>query len=211
MLFPLFLIRVIRAIRGQIHPLGGGDVSSPWPPLATQNFLGRDVPAPTHTINYFGGGDVPSPHLPRLRNQHPLGRDVPAPIHTINYFGVGDVPAPIQTLNYFGVGDVPSPNLPRHRNPELSGTRRPSPDPQHQLLRGRRRLVAVAPQRGRMTAQIESGAAWAWRVLRPSAWSAGLRSLPRSLKAEVRHAEPRKDALRVTQQRRDRGFRGFRG
>jgi len=42
--------------------LGGGDVSSPCSPLATQNFLGRDVPAPIHTINYFGVGDVSSPH-----------------------------------------------------------------------------------------------------------------------------------------------------
>ena len=31
------------------------------------------------------------------------------------------------------------------------------------------------------------------------------------LKAEVRRAEPNKDALRVTGQRTDRGFRGFRG
>jgi len=99
-------------------PPRGADVSSPWHPLATQNFLGRDVPAPIPTHNYFGGGDVSSPHLPRLRNQHPLGRDVPAPIPTHNYFGGGDVssphlprlrnqhplgqdvPAPIQTLNY---------------------------------------------------------------------------------------------------------------
>jgi hypothetical protein len=57
-------------------------------------------------------------------------------------------------------------------------TSQPHPDPQS--LRGRRRLVAVAPQRGRMTAQIESGAAWSRPVLRPSAWSASLRSLPRS-------------------------------
>jgi hypothetical protein len=33
-------------------------------PLATQDFLGRDVPAPTHTINYFGVGDVSSPWPP---------------------------------------------------------------------------------------------------------------------------------------------------
>ena len=59
------------------------------------------------------------------------------------------------------------------RNPKLSGTRRPSPHPDPQLPRGRRRLVAVVPQRGRMTAQIESGAAWSRPVLRPSAWSAG--------------------------------------
>jgi hypothetical protein len=78
------------------------------------------------------------------------------------------------------------------RNPKLSGTRRPSPHPDPQSLRGRRRLVAVAPQRGRMTAQIESGAAWSRPVLRPSAWSASLRSLPRSLKAEVWRAEPRR-------------------
>jgi len=73
-------------------PSRGGDVPSPWPPLATQNFLGRDVPAPIHTLNYFGAGDVPSPHLPRLRN--PLGRDVPAPTRSVNYFGAGDVPSP---------------------------------------------------------------------------------------------------------------------
>ena len=96
------------------------------------------------------------------------------------------------------------------RNPKLSGTRRPSPHPDPQSPRGRRRLVAVAPQRGRMTAQIESGAAWAWRVLRPSAWSAGLCSLPRSLKAELQRPEPRRTPTR-DQQRTDRGFRGFRG
>jgi len=112
-------------------PPRGGDVPSPARPLATQNFLGRDVPAPTRTLNYFGGGDVSSPHLPRLRNQHPLGRDVPAPI---------------QTLNYFRVGDIPSPHLPRPRNPELPGTRRPSPNPHHQLLRGWRRPVSSLPR-----------------------------------------------------------------
>jgi len=31
----------------------GGDVSAPWPPLATQSFLGRDVPAPIQTLNYL--------------------------------------------------------------------------------------------------------------------------------------------------------------
>jgi len=77
-------------------------------------------------------------------------------------------------------------------DPKLSGTRRPSPHPDPQSLRGRRRLVTVAPQRGRMTAQIERGAAWSRPVLRPSAWSASLRSLPRSLKAEVWRAEPRR-------------------
>jgi len=107
--------------------LGGGDVSSSCSPLATQNFLGRDVPAPTRTINYFGVGDVPSPASHALATQNFLGRDVPAPTRTINYFGVGDVPspashalatqnflgrdvpAPTRSINYFGVGDVPSP------------------------------------------------------------------------------------------------------
>jgi len=64
-------------------------------PLATQNFLGRDVPAPTRSINYFGGGDVSSPWPPS--------------------------------------------------HPKLSGTRRPSPYPQHQLLRGWRRPVSTPP------------------------------------------------------------------
>jgi len=55
-------------------PPRGADVSSPWHPLATQNFLGRDVPAPIPTHNYFGGGDVSSPHLPRARNaRHQFG------------------------------------------------------------------------------------------------------------------------------------------
>ena len=99
---PLFLIRairVIRVIRGYIHPLGAAtsrrhcpprnpklpgtrrpsphpDLQSPRSsrrlvvvaPVATQNFLGRDVPAPTRSINYFGVGDVPSPHVPHPRN-----------------------------------------------------------------------------------------------------------------------------------------------
>jgi len=91
------------------------------------NFLGRDVPAPTRSTNYFGVGDVPSPHFPRPRMPNFLGRDVPAPTRSINYFGVGDVspphlprlrnqhplgrdvPAPIPTLTYFGGGDVSSP------------------------------------------------------------------------------------------------------
>ncbi len=36
--------------------------------LATQNFLGRDVPAPIQTLHYLGPRDVPSPHLPRPHN-----------------------------------------------------------------------------------------------------------------------------------------------
>ena len=108
------------------------------------------------------------------------------------------------------VEQVPTQSLPRPRNRRPSGTRRPSPHPDLQSPRSSRRLVAVAPQRGRMTAQIESGAAWAWRVLRPSACSAGLRTLPRSLKAELQRPEPRRTPTR-DQQRRDRGFHGFRG
>ncbi len=114
-------------------------------PLAIQNFLGRDVPAPIPTLNDFGGGDVSSPHVPRLRNQHPLGRDVPAPIQTHNDLGVGDVssphvprlrnqhplgrdvPAPIPTLNDFGGGDVSSPHVPRLRNQHPLGRDIPAP------------------------------------------------------------------------------------
>jgi len=46
-------------------------------------------------------------------------------------------------------------------------------------------------------------------VLRPSAWSAGLRFLPRKLKAEVGGTEPRKDALRVTSKEPTADFADF--
>jgi len=64
------------------------------------------------------------------------------PPRTQNFLG-RDVPAPTRSINYFGVGDVPSPNLPRLRNPKLPGTRRPSPHPDPQLRRGRRRDVST--------------------------------------------------------------------
>jgi hypothetical protein len=66
------------------------------------------------------------------------------PPRTQNFLG-RDVPAPTRSINYFGVGDVPSPNLPRLRNPKLPGTRRPSPNPHHQSLRGLRRPVSTPP------------------------------------------------------------------
>jgi len=48
--------------------------------LATQNFLGRDVPAPIQPLNYFGTGDVPSPNLPRPHNaRHSSGLPLPFP------------------------------------------------------------------------------------------------------------------------------------
>jgi len=90
---------------------------NPSPALATEDLLGRDVPAPIQTRNYFGGADVSSPWHP-LATQNFLGRDVPAPI---------------PTRNYFGGGDVPSPWPPSH--PKLPGTRRPSPNPDPQLPR----------------------------------------------------------------------------
>jgi len=47
---------------------------SALPRLRNQHPLGRDVPAPTRSINYFGVGDVPSPHLPRPPNaRHQFG------------------------------------------------------------------------------------------------------------------------------------------
>ena len=46
-------------------------------------------------------------------------------------------------------------------------------------------------------------------VLRLSACSAGLRSLPRSLKAELQRAEPNKDALRVTSKEGTADFADF--
>ena len=89
--------------------------------FATQNFLGRDVPAPIQTLNYFRVGDIPSPHLPRPRTQNFLGRDVPAPTRTINYLGVGDVPSP----------KLPCPHNARHQfgtSPAHSPTRLQNPE-----------------------------------------------------------------------------------
>jgi len=101
--------------------------------IATQNFLGRDVPAPIPTLNYFGGGDVSSPDLP-----------TPSPPKTF-WDETSQPPSrPSMTSGVETGGDVSSPHLPRHRNPKLPGTRRPSPVPDPQLPRGRRRLVAVA-------------------------------------------------------------------
>ncbi len=114
-------------------PPRSGDVSSPCSPLAAQNSLGRDVPAPTRTINYFGVGDGPFPHLPRPRNQHPLGRDVPAPTRSINYFGVGD---------------VSSPHLPRARNARHQfGTSPALPQPGFKTLKGFQTVAGVKAAR----------------------------------------------------------------
>jgi hypothetical protein len=66
--------------------------------------------------------------------------------------------------------DVSSPLPPR--NPKLlDETSQPPSRPS--ITSGGRQSRRRGPQRGRMTAQIERGAAWSRPVLRPSAWSAG--------------------------------------
>jgi len=92
----LFFIRVIRAIRGQIHPLGGGDVSSP-------------LPTPSQPKTFWDETSQP-PSRPSITSRLETSR-----LHT------------------------PTPS-----KPTPSGTRRPSPYPQHQLLRDSRRPVAGA-------------------------------------------------------------------
>jgi len=102
-----------------LNRLGGGDVSSPAShALATQNFLGRDVPAPTRSINYFGVGDVPSPHLPRPHNARHQSGTSPAR------------PQPVfKTLKGFqtvagGKAVRPPPPVPRPQNPSPLRSRR---------------------------------------------------------------------------------------
>ena len=65
----LFLIRVIRAIRGQVNHRKSGtwwnrSLPNPSPALATEDLLGRDVPAPIQTFNRLGARDVSSPWPP---------------------------------------------------------------------------------------------------------------------------------------------------
>ena len=88
-------------------------------------------------IQPSGGGDVSSP--PPRPSLPP--RPVPSPGLVGTRFTVPVLPLNIRDL----VEQVPTQSLPRPRNPKLSGTRRPSPHPDPPLLRGRRRLVAVAP------------------------------------------------------------------
>ena len=60
-----------------------------------------------------------------------------------------------------------------------------------------------------MAHSIRSGPAAARAVRQTAAWSAGLRFLPRKLKAEVWGAEPRKHALRVTSKEGTTDFADF--
>ena len=129
----LFPIRAIRAIRGQVNHRKSGtwwnrslpNPSSPLAPKTSWDETSQPLPAASITSGL---------ETSRLQTSRAFA--------TQNFLG-RDVPAPIQTLNDFGVGDVPSPHLPRPRNPELPGTRRPSPHPDPQLLRGRRRDVST--------------------------------------------------------------------
>jgi len=181
--------------------------------------LGRDVPAPTRSINYFGVGDVPSPKLPCPHNARHQSGTSPALRQ----------PA-FKTLKGFqtvagGKAARPPPPVPRPQNvqpPPLAegvgggGIPEPpqavSPDESRSSAIPRRRKKAHRESLPRANVLCAGqGPARPRPVLRPSACSAGLCSLMRSLKAELRRAEPRKDALRVTKQRRDRGFHGFRG
>jgi hypothetical protein len=97
-----------------------GDVSSPWPPLATKTSW-DDTSTPIQSLNHVGAGDRPfsssTPCNPKLPT------DVPAPIQTPINSGV-DVSSPVPRRNpnswdetsqpqpaasNFGAGDVPSP------------------------------------------------------------------------------------------------------
>jgi len=183
------------------------------------NFLGRDVPAPIQILNRLGARDVPSPHFPRPRNaRHQFGT---SPVLTQPVF---------KTLKGFqtvagGKAVRPPPPVPRPQNvqpPPLAegvggggipeSPQAVSPDASRCSAIPRRRKKAHRRSLPRANVICAGrGAARVRSVLRLSAWSAGPRSPPRSLKAEVQRAEASKDALRVTKQRRDHGFHGFRG
>ena len=101
---------------------------TPTPSKPTPS-LGRDVPAPIHTLNDFGGGDVPSPASHALET-NTLWDETSQPLPAAS------ITSGLETSRLH----TPTPS-----KPTPSGTRRPSPDPHHKLLRGWRRPVSTRP------------------------------------------------------------------
>jgi len=208
--------------------------SKPTPP-------GTRRPSPHPDANCFGGGDLSSPHpRPRnARHQFETSPALSQPVFkTLKGRRTGRrrcrrisaLSQPVfKTLKGFqtvagGKAVRPPPPVPRPQNSSplrlrrglgvvaSQNLRKPSVPIHRDALRyhGDETNLTEGASLGAESVRAEPQPGHR-PVLRLSACSAGLHFLPRSLKAELRRTEPRKDALRVTQQRRDRGFRGFRG
>jgi hypothetical protein len=196
---PNFLGRDVPAPIQRLNHLGVGDVPSPkLPRPRNQHPLGRDVPAPIQILNHLGARDVPSPHFPRPRNaRHQFGT---SPVLTQPVF---------KTLKGFqtvagGKAVRPPPPVPRPQNTQppplaegvggggIPETRQGvSPDASRCSAIPRRRKKTHRGSLPRANGVcVGRGAARPRPFLRPSAWSAGPRSPPRSLKAELQRPEP---------------------
>jgi len=194
----------------------GGATSRLQPPPALEtNTLWDETSQPPSRPSITSGLETPRLHTSHAPTTPAINSALPLPI-----------PQPVfKTLKGFqtvagGKAVRPPPPVPRPQNaqppPLAEGVRgggipellqAVSPDESRCSARPRRRKKA---HRGSLPRSERTLCAPRPRpVLRPSAWSAGLRFLPRSLKAEVRGAEPRKDALRVTSKEGTTDFADF--